>query len=129
MMGMDVHDMEGLGQIYVGYDEETRPSSQFGLASLRFARRLEAGHVVTDEPGIYFIPDLIDLWRKEGTNAEFLNFDKIEAYKDFGGIRIEDDVLITPDGCRFLGQERIPYHVDEVEAYLEEYKDESPFLL
>ncbi|EJX09118.1 Xaa-Pro dipeptidase [gut metagenome] len=129
MMGMDVHDMEGLGQIYVGYDEETRPSSQFGLASLRFARRLEAGHVVTDEPGIYFIPDLIDLWRKEGTNAEFLNFDKIEAYKDFGGIRIEDDVLITSDGCRFLGQERIPYHVDEVEAYLEEYKGESPFLL
>lgn len=118
MMGMDVHDMEGLGQIYVGYDEETRPSSQFGTASLRFARRLEAGHVVTDEPGIYFIPDLIDLWRKEGTNAEFLCFDKIEEYKDFGGIRIEDDVLITPEGCRFLGKDRIPYKADEVEAFL-----------
>lgn len=117
-MGMDVHDMEGLGQTFVGYDEETRPSSQFGTASLRFARRLEEGHVVTDEPGIYFIPALIDLWRKDGTNAEFLCFDEIEKYKDFGGIRIEDDVLITKDGCRFLGEKRIPYHVDEVEAFL-----------
>ena len=118
MMGMDVHDMEGLGQTYVGYDDETRPSSQFGTASLRFARRLEEGHVVTDEPGIYFIPDLIDLWRREGTNAQFLNFDAIEQYKDFGGIRIEDDVLVTKDGCRFLGKERIPYHIADVEAFL-----------
>ena len=117
-MGMDVHDMEGLGQTFVGYDEETRPSSQFGTASLRFAPRLDEGHVVTDEPGIYFIPALIDLWRKEGTNAEFLCFDEIEKYKDFGGIRIEDDVLITKDGCRFLGEKRIPYHVDEVAAFL-----------
>lgn len=122
MMGMDVHDMEGLGQIHVGYDEETRPSSQFGTASLRFARRLEEGFVVTDEPGIYFIPDLIDLWRKEGTNAEFLNFDVIEQYKDFGGIRIEDDVLITRDGCRFLGEERIPYQADDVERFLAEHQ-------
>lgn len=126
MMGMDVHDMEGLGQTYVGYDAETHPSTQFGTASLRFARRLEVGHVVTDEPGIYFIPDLIDLWRKEGTNAEFLNFDAIEKYKDFGGIRIEDDVLITADGCRFLGKERIPYHVDEVEDFLAAHADEVP---
>lgn len=118
MMGMDVHDMEGLGQQYVGYDEETRPSSQFGTASLRFARRLEEGHVVTDEPGIYFIPDLIDLWSAKGINADFLCFDEIEKYKDFGGIRIEDDVLITADGCRFLGEERIPYHADDVEAFL-----------
>lgn len=123
MMGMDVHDMEGLGQIHVGYDEETRPSSQFGTASLRFARRLEEGYVVTDEPGIYFIPDLIDLWRKEGTCADFLCFDEIEKFKDFGGIRIEDDVLITRDGCRFLGEQRIPYHVDEVEAFLAARKD------
>lgn len=123
MMGMDVHDMEGLGQVYVGYDEETRPSSQFGTASLRFARRLEEGFVVTDEPGIYFIPDLIDLWRKEGTNAEYLCFDEIEKYKTFGGIRIEDDVLITKDGCRFLGEQRIPYHVDEVEAFLAARED------
>lgn len=118
MMGMDVHDMEGLGQIYVGYDEETRPSTQFGTASLRFARRLKEGHVVTDEPGIYFIPDLIDLWRREGINAEYLCFDEIEKFKDFGGIRIEDDVLITADGCRFLGEKRIPYAADEVEDFL-----------
>ncbi len=120
MMGMDVHDMEGLGQVHVGYDTETRPSSQFGTASLRFARRLEEGFVVTDEPGIYFIPDLIDLWRREGTNKDFLCFDKIETYKDFGGIRIEDDVLITADGCRFLGENRIPYRADEVEQFLSE---------
>lgn len=118
MMGMDVHDMEGLGQTYVGYDDEIRPSSQFGTASLRFARRLEEGFFVTDEPGIYFIPDLIDLWRKEGTNAEFLNFDEIEKFKDFGGIRIEDDVLITSDGCRFLGEKRIPYKTQDVEEFL-----------
>ena len=77
------------------------------------------GHVVTDEPGIYFIPDLIDLWHREGINARFLNFDRIDEYRDFGGVRIEDDVLITPDGCRFLGDERIPYHADEVEAYVQ----------
>lgn len=118
-MGMDVHDMEGLGQIHVGYDEETRPSSQFGLASLRFGKRLKAGNVVTDEPGIYFIPDLIDLWRNEGTNKDFLNFEEIEKFKDFGGIRIEDDVLITEDGCRFIGEKRIPYHAQDVEAFLE----------
>ena len=117
-MGMDVHDMEALGQVNVGYDDETRPSDQFGLASLRFGRRLEVGHVVTDEPGIYFIPDLIDLWRAEGTNSDFLNFDAIESYKDFGGIRIEDDLLITADGCRFLGTELVPYHSDDVEAFL-----------
>lgn len=119
MMGMDVHDMEGLGQIYVGFDEETRPNlAQFGTNALRMGRRLQEGFVVTDEPGIYFIPQLIDLWRKEGTNAEFLCFDKIEQYKDFGGIRIEDDVLVTADGCRFLGKERIPYHAKEVEEFL-----------
>ena len=123
MMGMDVHDMEGLGQTYVGYDDEIRPSSQFGTASLRFARRLEEGFVVTDEPGIYFIPDLIDLWRKEGTNAEFLNFDEIEKFKDFGGIRIEDDVLITSDGCRFLGEKRIPYKTQDVEEFLARHRN------
>lgn len=121
-MGMDVHDMEGLGQIHVGYDEETRPSTQFGLASLRFARRLEEGFVVTDEPGIYFIPDLIDYWRQEKINTQYLCFDEIEKYKDFGGIRIEDDVLITKDGCRFLGDKRIPYHTADVEKFMEENK-------
>ena len=119
MMGMDVHDMEGLGQIYVGFDEETRPNlEQFGTNCLRMGRKLEEGFVVTDEPGIYFIPHLIDLWRKEGHCAEFLNFDKLEQYKDFGGIRIEDDLLITKDGCRFLGQKLIPYHPAELEAFM-----------
>jgi len=119
MMGMDVHDREGLGQIYVGFDEETRPNlEQFGTNCLRMGRRLEEGFVVTDEPGIYFIPHLIDLWRKEGHCAEFLNFDKLETYKDFGGIRIEDDLLITKDGCRFMGKQRIPYHPDELEAFM-----------
>ena len=119
MMGMDVHDMEGLGQTYVGFDEETRPNlEQFGTNCLRMGRRLEEGFVVTDEPGIYFIPALIDDWRNSGHCAEFLNFDLLETYKDFGGIRIEDDVLITADGCRFLGKERIPYHPQEVEAFM-----------
>ncbi len=123
MMGMDVHDMEGLGQDNVGFDEETRPSTQFGTAALRFGRRLEEGFVVTDEPGIYFIPALIDLWRAQGTNAAFLCFDEIEKYKDFGGIRIEDDVLITAGGCRFLGEKRIPYRAGDVEAYLAANKE------
>jgi Xaa-Pro aminopeptidase len=119
MMGMDVHDMEGLGQVYVGFDEETRPNmEQFGTNCLRMGRRLEEGFVVTDEPGIYFIPALIDDWRQSGHCAEFLNFDLLEQYKDFGGIRIEDDVLITKDGCRFLGKERIPYHPEDVEAFM-----------
>ena len=119
MMGMDVHDMEGLGQIYVGFDEETRPRlDQFGTNALRMGRRLQEGFVVTDEPGIYFIPDLIDEWRAKGHCAEFLNFDKIETYKDFGGIRIEDDVLITADGCRFLGKDIIPYHPKDVEEFM-----------
>lgn len=119
MMGMDVHDMEGLGQVYVGFDEETRPNmEQFGTNCLRMGRRLEEGFVVTDEPGIYFIPALIDDWRQSGHCAEFLNFDLLEQYKDFGGIRIEDDVLITKDGCRFLGKERIPYHPQDVEAFM-----------
>lgn len=119
MMGMDVHDMEGLGQIYVGFDDETRPNlEQFGTNCLRMGRRLEPGFVVTDEPGIYFIPHLIDLWRKEGHCKEFLNFDLLEQYKDFGGIRIEDDLLITEDGCRFLGQKRIPYHSQELEEFM-----------
>ena len=119
MMGMDVHDMEGLGQVYVGFDDETRPNlEQFGTNCLRMGRRLETGFVVTDEPGIYFIPHLIDLWRNEGHCREFINFERLETYKDFGGIRIEDDLLITQDGCRFLGTRRIPYHPQELEAFM-----------
>ena len=119
MMGMDVHDMESLDQINVGFDAETRPRlDQFGTNCLRMGRRLEEGFVVTDEPGIYFIPALIDDWKASGHCAEFLNFDKLETYKDFGGIRIEDDVLITKDGCRFLGEDRIPYHPKDVEEFM-----------
>ena len=119
MMGMDVHDMENLDQINVGFDEETRPNlEQFGTNCLRMGRRLEEGFVVTDEPGIYFIPALIDEWKARKHCAEFLNFDKLETYKDFGGIRIEDDVLITKDGCRFIGKDRIPYHPKDVEAFM-----------
>ena len=123
MMGMDVHDMESLDQINVGFDEETRPRlDQFGTNCLRMGRRLEEGFVVTDEPGIYFIPALIDDWKASGHCAEFLNFDKIETYKDFGGIRIEDDILITKDGCRFLGEHRIPYHPKDVEEFMAQNK-------
>ncbi len=119
MMGMDVHDMEGLGQTYVGFDEETRPNlEQFGTNCLRMGRRLEEGFVVTDEPGIYFIPALIDEWRTKGLHTDFINYEKLETYKDFGGIRIEDDVLITKDGCRFLGKDRIPYHPHDVEEFM-----------
>mgnify|MGYP003548169803 CR=1 FL=1 len=119
MMGMDVHDMESLDQINVGFDEETRPNlEQFGTNCLRMGRRLQEGFVVTDEPGIYFIPALIDEWRAEKHCADFLNFDELDKYKDFGGIRIEDDVLITKDGCRFIGKDRIPYHPKDVEAFM-----------
>lgn len=120
MMGMDVHDMEGLGQTNVGFDEETRPNlEQFGTNALRMGRRLQQGFVVTDEPGIYFIPALIDEWKAGGHCKDFINFDLLETYKDFGGIRIEDDILITEDGCRFIGEKRIPYHPKDVEAFMQ----------
>ncbi len=119
MMGMDVHDMEGLGQIYIGFDDDTRPNlEQFGTNCLRMGRRLQEGFVVTDEPGIYFIPALIDQWKASGHCKEFLCFDAIDKYRDFGGIRIEDDLLITNDGCRFLGKKRIPYHPAELQEFM-----------
>ena len=122
MMGMDVHDMEGFDQRYVGFDAETQPRlDQFGTNALRMGRRLQEGFVVTDEPGIYFIPALIDDWRSRKHNEEFLCFDEIEKFKDFGGIRLEDDVLITTDGCRFIGNDIIPYHPKDVEAYMAEH--------
>jgi len=118
MMGLDVHDMENLGQMNVGFDQEVRPSSQFGLASLRMGRKLEPGFVITDEPGCYFIPALIDKWKTEKMHADFLNYDVIETYKDFGGIRLEDDILITETGSRFLGEKRIPITIEEVENFM-----------
>ena len=117
MLGLDVHDMESFGQIYVGYDDEFRPSEQFGTAFLRFGRKLEPGFMVTNEPGIYFIPELIDQWKSEGKFTEFINYDKVETYKDFGGIRIEDDILVTETGSRVLGTP-IPKTVAEVEAIM-----------
>ena len=119
MMGMDVHDMEGLGQIHVGFDYKTPPNlEQFGTNALRMGRELQENFVVTDEPGIYFIPALIDDWKARHHCEQFLCYDKIDTYRDFGGIRIEDDVLITKEGCRFLGTKRIPYHTKELEEFM-----------
>jgi len=117
MMGLDVHDMENLGQIYVGYDDEIQPASQFGLAFLRLGRRLQSGFVLTVEPGCYFIPALIDQWRSEGLHKEFINYSEVEKYKDFGGIRIEDDVLVTETGGKVLGKP-VPKTVEEVEKIM-----------
>lgn len=113
MMGMDVHDMEDLGEQYVGYDKEAK-STLFGPKSLRLGRKLEPGFVLTIEPGIYFIPELIDLWKSEKRFAEFLNYDKIEQYKDFGGCRNEEDFLITDNGYQLLGKP-LPKTIEEVE--------------
>ena len=114
-MGLDVHDMEDLNENWVGYDPDQTRAKQLGLGSLRMARRLQPGHVITDEPGIYFIPALIGQWKREGTGKGFVNFDKLESYYDFGGIRLEDDVLVTPEGARRLGSKRLPIFPDEVE--------------
>jgi len=115
MMGLDVHDMENYGQIYVGYDKEIRPVDQFGTAYLRLGRRLQEGFVITNEPGLYFIPALIEKWYNEKINHAFINFDQAKKYLDFGGIRLEDDILVTATGARILGN-RIPINPEEVEA-------------
>ncbi len=114
MMGLDVHDMENLGEKYVGYGGEEK-STQFGLKSLRLARELEPGFVLTVEPGIYFIPELIDQWKAEKRFEPFINYDKVESYKDFGGLRNEEDFLITETGYRLLGKP-IPKTIEDVEA-------------
>lgn len=114
MMGLDVHDMENLGEVYVGYNGKPK-STQFGRKSLRLGRELKPGFVLTIEPGIYFIPELMDLWRSEGKFTEFINYEKLFTYKDFGGIRNEENYLITCDGARLLGK-KIPLHTEEVEA-------------
>ena len=114
-MGLDVHDMEDLGEDLVGYDPGQKRSAQLGLGSLRMARKIVPGNVITDEPGIYFIPDLIALWKREGTDKGRVNYSKLEEYLEFGGIRLEDDVLVTPEGARRLGSKRLPISPDEVE--------------
>lgn len=114
MMGLDVHDMENLGEVYVGYNGQPK-STQFGRKSLRLGRELEPGFVLTIEPGVYFIPELMDLWKSQNKFTEFINYDKLFQYRDFGGIRNEEDYLITADGARRLGK-KIPLTTEEVEA-------------
>ncbi|MFH1936635.1 MAG: aminopeptidase P family protein [Bacteroidota bacterium] len=116
-IGLDVHDLEGLGENVVGYDQEIQRSKEFGLGFLRFGRKLQEHFVMTIEPGIYFIPELIDIWKAEGKHTDFINYDLVESYKDFGGIRIEDDVLVTAKGSRVLGRP-IPKTVEEIEAIM-----------
>lgn len=121
-MGLDVHDMEDLGEDIVGYDDDQQRSNQLGLGSLRMARRLAAGNVITDEPGIYFIPELISRWKEGRVDKGRVNYDRLEAYLDFGGIRLEDDVLVTDDSARRLGSARLPIAPDDVEAAMAEDK-------
>ncbi|MCK4556124.1 MAG: M24 family metallopeptidase, partial [Candidatus Aminicenantes bacterium] len=115
-MGLDVHDMEDLGEDYVGYDEKTKRSDQFGIAYLRLAKELQPGYVMTVEPGIYFIPALIDKWKSEKKFTQFINYDKVEEYRDFGGVRIEDNVLVTEDGHRVIGKSipKIPEDIEKI---------------
>ena len=120
-MGLDVHDMEDYGEDLVGYDAGQSRSPQLGLGSLRMARRLQEGNVITDEPGIYFIPDLIRAWKAEGRCRDFVDYGRLEAYFDFGGIRLEDDLLVTADGVRRLGSRRLPIAPDEVEESMKQY--------
>jgi Xaa-Pro aminopeptidase len=115
MIGLDVHDMENLGEQYVGYTDALKKSTEFGLKSLRLGRELEAGFTLTIEPGVYIIPELIDSWAAVNKHADFINYDKLQTYRDFGGIRIEDDYVITPEGSRLLGNP-LPRTVQEVEA-------------
>lgn len=114
MLGLDVHDMEALGEDYVGYTDTIKRNPEFGWKSLRLAKALEQGFVITVEPGVYFIPELIDRWKAEQKCSAYINYNAVEKYRDFGGIRIEDDVLVTKNGHRILGRP-IPKTVDEVE--------------
>jgi Xaa-Pro aminopeptidase len=114
MMGLDVHDMEDLGEDLVGYDKETQRSTQFGTAYLRMGKTLQPGNVITVEPGIYFIPPLMDKWRSEKKFTDFINYDRLSAYYSFGGVRIEDNVMITSDGKKILGN-AIPKGIKEIE--------------
>jgi Xaa-Pro aminopeptidase len=115
MLGLDAHDMEDLGEDYVGYTETIRRSEQFGISHLRLARALETGFVLTVEPGIYFIPELINQWKSQGKFESFIDYKTVENYRDFGGIRIEDNVLVHDDGRRVLGKP-IAKTIEEVET-------------
>ncbi|MBW8040579.1 MAG: aminopeptidase P family protein [Planctomycetes bacterium] len=115
MMGLDTHDMEDIGENYVGYTDTIKRNPEFGWKSLRLGRELEAGFVITVEPGLYFIPELIDRWKAEKKCSDFIDYSMVEKYRDFGGVRIEDDVLVTENGHRVLGK-KIPKTIDEVET-------------
>ncbi len=119
-IGLDVHDMEDLGEDLVGYDQDQKRSSLPGLGSLRMARKLKAGNVISDEPGIYFIPALIGQWKEKGIGKGCINYGKLSEYYGFGGIRLEDDVLVTEDGARRLGSRRLPIEATEVEEAMAE---------
>lgn len=119
MIGLDVHDMEGLGEDFVGYDETVSRSEQFGFAFLRLAKKLQPGNILTNEPGIYFIHDLIDLWKSEKKHSDFINYDKVEQYRDFSGIRIEDNILVTENGNRIMGKQ-IPKTVKDIEDIMQD---------
>ena len=123
MMGMTVHDMENFGEINVGYVEGEKKSTQFGLSSLRLAKKLEIGNVFTIEPGIYFIPDLFKKWKSEKLHQEFLDYDEIEKYMDFGGIRMERDILIQEDGTSRILGDKFPRTASEIEEYMEKYNE------
>ena len=116
MMGLDVHDMENLGEQYVGYADGMQKSTQFGFKSLRLARPLEPGFVFTVEPGIYFIPELMDRWQAEHRFTDFICYDRLAPWRDFTGLRNELNYLITPDGARLLGTVKKPMTIDEVYA-------------
>jgi Xaa-Pro aminopeptidase len=114
MMGLDVHEMEDLGEIWVGYDGQPK-STQFGLKSLRLAKPLQPGHVYTIEPGIYFIPELMDLWRSQNKFNEFINWDEVYKFRDFGGVRNEEDFVMTENGPLLLGKPK-PKTIGEIES-------------
>ncbi|PZP49211.1 MAG: Xaa-Pro aminopeptidase [Pseudopedobacter saltans] len=118
MMGLDVHDMENLGEQYVGYTDDLKKGTAFGWKSLRLGRALEPGFVFTIEPGLYFIPALIDEWKSQNKLSEFVNYNELEKYRDFSGIRIEDNYLITANGASILGNSIAPKTVEEVEAFM-----------
>ncbi len=117
MLGLDVHDMEDLGEDYIGYDDKIKRSDQFGLSYLRYAKELQQGQVLTVEPGIYFIPQLIKQWQSENKFEEFINYEKVNDYIGFGGARIEDNVLVTNTGFQVLGKP-IPKTVKEIESLM-----------
>ena len=117
MLGLDVHDMEDLGENYIGYTDKLKRSKQFGTAYLRFAKELQPGHVLTVEPGIYFIPQLIKQWQSSKKFTEFINYDKLSDYFDFGGVRIEDNILVTKTGSKVLGKP-IPKTIKEIESLM-----------